>query len=171
MKTTNFGTRLMISDCGGLITPLPGQTYYIELTKAIKEAKTKIDIIQYQWNFYIGQPNNTVQILNQVIINRLRKGLRCRVILNREGRGQQLTNINMKASRYLKEAGAIVKLGRTFPITHAKLWIIDDGVSILGSHNLSGRSFTVNNEASVLIKSRQVANEYRRYFEAIWNTI
>jgi len=171
MKTTNFGTRLMVTDSGGLITPLPGQTYYMELLKSIKEAKTKIDIMQYQWNFYIGQPNNPVQILNQTLLNKIRRGLKCRIILNREGRGQHLTAINMRAYRYLKEAGAIIKMGRISPITHAKLWLIDDGISILGSHNLSGRAFTVNNEVSVLIKSRPVANEYRRYFEAIWQTI
>lgn len=77
--------------------------------------------------------------------------------------------INMKASQYLSEAGAQVKFTRTFPITHAKLWVFDDDITILGSHNLSNRSVTVNNEASALIKSRVVAREFKRYFEALWS--
>lgn len=171
MKTTNFGTRLLVEDCGCIATPLSGQTYYPELKRSIKEAKTKIDIMQYQWNFYIGQPNNPVQIINQELIKKIRNGVKCRILLNREGRAQHLTAINMKASQYLKEAGAIVKMGRIHPITHAKLWLIDDGISILGSHNLSGRAFTVNNEVSIKVKSRPVTNEYRRYFESLWQTI
>lgn len=171
MKTTNFGVRLMEKDIGGLITPLPGQTFYNELNEAIKQTKNKIDIMQYQWNFYPGKKENRVQIINQTLIYKLRQGIKCRILMNREGRGQHLTAINMKASRYLSEAGAIIKMGRINPITHAKLWIIDDDISILGSHNLSNRAFTVNNEVSVIIKSRPVANEYRRYFEAIWQTI
>lgn len=171
MKTTNFGTMLMMEDMGCIATPLPGQTYYPELIKSIKEAKTKIDIMQYQWNFYIGQPDNPVQKLNQELIYKIRNGLKCRILLNREGRAQHLTAINMKAGQYLKEAGATIKMGRINPITHAKLWLIDDGISILGSHNLSGRAFKVNNEVSIKVKSRPITNEYRRYFDAIWNTI
>lgn len=171
MKTTNFGTRIMVKDCESRVTPLPGKTYFIELVEAIKQARFNIDVMQYQWNFYIGQPDNPVQILNQTLIRKIRNRVKCRVLLNKEGRAQQLTAINMKASRYLSEAGAKVKFGRTFPITHAKLWLIDDDITLVGSHNLSGRAFTVNNEASVLIKSKAVSMEFRRYFDILWGRV
>lgn len=171
MKTTNFGTRLLIRDCLGKITPLPGQTYFISLMEEIGKTKHSIDIIQYQWNFYIGKPNNPVQQFNQLILHKIRRGIKCRILLSREGRGQHLTDINMKASQYLKEAGAKVKLGRVFPITHAKLFLIDDTLSFIGSHNLSGRAFTVNHETSALINSREVNQEYTRYFEVLWNRL
>ena len=171
MKTTTFGTRSMIKDCAGLITPLPGQTFFLSLIDEIAKTKLTLDIIQYQWNFYLNQPDNPVQKLNQTLLNKIRGGIKCRILLNKEGRGQHLTAINMKASRYLIEAGAVVKFGRTFPITHSKLWLIDDDLSFVGSHNLSGRSFTVNNEVSALINSRPVLMEYRRYFESIWDRL
>ena len=171
MKTTTFGTMLMTENCEGLITPLPGQTFFKKLFDVVGAAKFSIDIIQYQWNFYISQPNNPVQQLNQLLLNKIRSGVKCRILLNKEGRGQHLMAINMKASRYLSEAGALVKFGHTFPITHAKLWLFDDDLSVLGSHNLSGRSFTVNNEVSVLINSRPVCNEYRRYFDVLWSRL
>ena len=161
----------MVEDVNAIVTPLPGQTYYLKLIDEIKKAKFNIDVMQYQWNFYIGKPNNPVQKLNQALINQIRNNKKCRVLMNKEGRAQQLTAINMKASRYLGEAGAVVKFGHTFPITHAKLWLIDDDISILGSHNLSGRSFTVNNEVSILIKSKEVCQEFRRYFDSIWGLL
>ena len=171
MKTTNFGTRLLTSGCPGTITPLPGKTYFIELMDQIATARFSIDIMQYQWNFYIRKPNNPVQKFNQLLLQKVRSGVKCRVLLNKEGRAQQLTVINMKASKYLKEAGAIVKFGRTFPITHAKLFLIDDNLSFVGSHNLSGRAFTVNNEVSALIDSKPVTQEYRRYFDVLWSRL
>ena len=161
----------MVSNCPGTITPLPGQTYFPAVLEAIRSAKLEVDVMQYQWNFYPGKPDNPVQQLNSLLTEKMRGGLKVRVLLNKEGRGQHLTDINMRAFKYLAEAGASVKFGRTFPITHAKLWLIDDDTAILGSHNLSGRSFTVNNEVSALINSRAVCMEFRRYFEVLWSRL
>lgn len=168
MKTTNFGTMLMVEDEKSLVTPLPGKTFINVLIKTINETKYSLDVIQYQWNFYPGKPDSLIQKLNRAVLAQAEAGKKVRVLLNKEGRGAHLTAINMKAGRYLGEAGINVKLGRTFPITHAKLWIFDDDAVILGSHNLSNRSVTVNNEASAFIKSRGVAREYKRYFDLLW---
>ena len=168
MKTTNFGTMLMVKDSQSLVTPLPGQTYIDVLIETINQAKYSLDIIQYQWNFYPGKPKSQIQVLNRTIFARAGSGIKMRVLLNKEGREQHLMAINMKAAQYLGEAGIAVKFGHTFPITHAKIWIFDDDSVILGSHNLSNRSVTVNNECSALIKSREAAMEYKRYFNILW---
>ena len=159
----------MIENAQSLVTPLPGQTFIKKLIETINNTKYSLDVIQYQWNFYSGKPNSEIQKLNRTVMGRGEAGKKIRILLNKEGRGAHLTAINMKAKRYLGEAGIKVKMGRTFPINHAKLWIFDDDEVILGSHNLSTRSVTVNNEASVLIKSREVAVEFKRYFNLIWN--
>lgn len=161
----------LVNDCPGTITPLPGQTLYPALLEAIRSCKLEVDAMQYQWNFYVNSPNNPVQVVNQTLMGKVRGGVKCRVLLNKEGRGQHLMAINMLASRFLGEAGVSVKFGRTFPITHAKLWLFDDDVTLLGSHNLSGRSLTVNNEVSVLVKSKEVTGEFRRYFNALWDRL
>ena len=103
MKTTNFGNRIMIEDCESFVTPLPGQTFFNVLDKTIANTKLNIDIMQYQWNFYTGKPDDPVQMFNQTLLNKIRNGVKCRVLLNKEGRGQHLTAINMKASRFLSE--------------------------------------------------------------------
>jgi len=159
----------MVEDTQALVTPLPGQTYIISLIDAINRAKYSIDVIQYEWYFYPGKPECKIQQLNRTILARAQSGIKMRVLLNKEGREQHLMVINMSASKYLTEAGVCVKFGRTFPINHAKLFVFDDDEVILGSHNLSNRSVTVNSECSALIKSREVAVEFKRYFEALWN--
>jgi len=159
---------LMVENAQSLVTPLPGQTFIKELIKTINETKYSLDVIQYQWNFYPGKHESLIQKLNRAVLAKTEGPFKMRVLLNKEGRGAHLTEINMRASRYLGEAGISVKMGRTFPINHAKLWIFDDDVVILGSHNLSNRSVTVNNEASALIRSREVAVEFKRYFNLLW---
>lgn len=171
MKTTNFGTALMVEDSPCLVTPLPGQTYIKKLIDSVNAAKYSIDIIQYQWNFYPFKPQCLLQQLNRTVLAKIQGGVKCRVLLNKEGRAPQVTVVNQNASRFLSEAGAVVKFGRSFPITHAKLFIFDDDAVILGSHNLSTRAITVNNESSALIKGRGVAVEFRRYFDALWSCI
>lgn len=171
MKTTNFGTALMVEDVPCFVTPLPGQTYIKKLIESVANAKYSIDIIQYQWNFYPFKPKCLLQQLNRTVLAKIQTGTKVRVLLNKEGRAPQVTVVNMNASRFLGEAGAVVKFGRSFPITHAKLWVFDDDSVILGSHNLSTRAITVNNESSALIKGRAVAVEFRRYFDSLWSTL
>lgn len=168
MKTTNFGTRLMVEDSESLVTPLPGQAFIGALIDAVNSAKYSLDVIQYQWRSYRDKPKSEVQKLNRAILARARAGLKVRVLLNKEGRGAHLTAINLKTAEVLRGAGVEVRFARSFPTTHAKLWILDDDAVILGSHNISNRSVTVNNEASALIKSRTVAMEFKRYFGEIW---
>ena len=168
MRTTTFGTMLLVKDSPCLVTPLSGQTFITELIETVNRAKYSIDIIQYQWNVYPDQPQSHIQRLNRTLLARAGAGIKMRVLLEKGGSERHLTEINMKAAGVLGEAGIIVKLGRTFPITHAKLWIFDDDEVILGSHNLSNRSVTVNWEVSALIKGRAVAVEYKRYFDSLW---
>lgn len=158
----------MTHDVPAFVTPLPGQTFIDSLVDTVNKTKSSIDIIQYEWYFYPGKPQCEIQRLNRTVLEKANSGIKMRVILNKEGREQHLMAINMQTARFLGEAGVVVKFGLTFPINHAKLWIFDDDAVILGSHNLSNRAVTVNNEVSALIKSREVAMEYRRYFDLLW---
>lgn len=162
---------MLVEDAKSLVTPLSGQTFIKKLVECVANAKYSIDIIQYQWNFYPGKPKSQVQKLNRTVIDKAKGGTKLRVLLAKEGRDQHLTTINLQAKKYLEEAGAKVKFGRTIPIVHSKSWLIDDDMVLLGSHNLSNRSVTVNVETSVLIKSRAVTREFKRYFGLIWDTI
>ena len=171
MKTDNFGVRLLIQDSPALITPLSGRAYIGKLTETILNCKFALDILQYQWNFYISKPDCEIQKLNRTIIEKAQNNIKIRVILAKEGRDNHLTTINSLASKFLTEAGAKVKFGFTYPIVHSKLFIIDDDTFILGSHNLSTRSISVNWETSILIKSKAGALEFRRYFNSLWDLL
>ena len=179
MKTTHFGTMLLLKDAPARATPLSGRTYIDNLIPLIKESRFSLDVIQYQWNFYLHKKpyhaskpccksGSLIQLLNNTVLAAVRRGVKLQVLLNKEGGLPQSTAINQRSHRILSEAGARVKFGRSFPVTHAKMWLIDDDISILGSHNLSERSVTVNDEVSILIRSKEVNQELKRYFKLLF---
>ena len=163
-----FQSRVAEPSAAAHVTPLPGGTYIQRLRQVLGEAKTNIDIMQYQWNWYPHKPESTIQKLNQEILGCMRRGVKIRVIMNQEGAGHRLTTINLNTKNNLEAAGAKIKLGQRIPIVHAKYWIIDDDICILGSHNLSQRSVTSNDEVSAEIRSREFVREVKNYFELAW---
>jgi len=169
MKTNNFGVRLLVEDIPALITPLPGKSYVNKLISCITNTHFSIDIIQYQWHFHPQKPELELQKINRAVIVQAQNNIKMRVLLSKEGRGSSLTAINMQAKQFLSEAGVRVKFGYTYPIVHSKLWIFDNETFILGSHNLSSRSITVNWETSIFVKSKAGALEFSRYFDSLWS--
>lgn len=161
---------ILLSDpipCG--VYPLAGVSYVDLLPKLIGEATQTIDVIQYSWHWYKFKENSSVTKLSRAVLNAPRRGVKVRVLLNKEGPSNPLTAINAEAQKYLQEAGCVVKFGPSFPVTHAKLWLFDDDLVVLGSHNLSERSCLHNDETSVLMDSRQVLKYYKDYFELLWS--
>jgi len=169
MKIGVFPTRLMVENVDAIVTPLPAGAYLQKLNEVIGGAKHHVDVIQYQWNWYPFKPNDPLQKFNNGVVGTIRRGVKFRVILDTEAVGHRITTVNNQAKRNLVNAGAHVKFGARFPITHAKIFIVDDDLVILGSHNLSSRSVTANDECSIFVNARTVASEYRRYFDTIWN--
>ena len=170
---------LLLKDASALVTPLAGRTFIDNLIPCIQTARFSLDVIQYQWNFYphkkiysatrpCCKDGSLIQLLNHTVLAAIFRGVKLQALLNKEGGLPQVTQINQRTHRILSEAGGKIKLSRSFPITHAKLWLIDDDISILGSHNLSERSVTVNDEVSVLIKSKEVNQELKRYFKLLF---
>ncbi len=168
MRANYFPTRLLVENCQSLVTPLSGGAYIQKLLEAVGGAQSSIDAIQYQWNFYPHKPDSPMQELNTAVMGASRRGVKVRVQLNMESYSHNLSAINTRAKTNLSNAGVSVKFSPQFPIMHSKIFLIDDDITILGSHNLSHRSVTVNDETSVLIKSRDVCMEFRRYFELLW---
>ena len=72
--------------------------------------------------------------------------------------------INQLAYEALKKGGIDVSYDSPEKITHTKLVVVDECITILGSHNWSTMAIRANNESSVLIKSHKVAREYLKSY-------
>jgi len=150
------------------VTPLTGSFFYNELIKAIDESKLWIKVVQYQWKWNIHQRHSLVQRLGEAVLNAQKRGVLVSVILDQEAPNHHLTRINRVAGDHLARGGCQVKMYPSSVLVHTKLWVIDGRVVFIGSHNISTRSLSVNEETSVLIKSVPIACYFKEYFEVLW---
>jgi len=152
------------------VYPLIGGYYFDELIKSIDEAKTSIFVIQYQWKWTSHQQNSKVQKLGAGIYNAKNRGVNVSVILNRESPIRSLTKINRVTSENLIKFGCDVRMIKTVSILHTKMWVIDGQYIFIGSHNISGRALSINEEVSVKIESKLMAKYMLIYFNNLWQS-
>lgn len=159
MAVVRDGARVQVYSGGGypkLIVPL------------LQQAKGSIDCSQYVWRWYTRTSKRHVMGLSYALIEAARRGVQCRVLLNREARRNPVTRYNEKTARHLAPAGVKVKLGRTGKADHAKLWIIDKQILVVGSHNMTARSMTCNWEMGAIIWNELAARDAAALFEKRW---
>jgi len=148
--------------------PLLGAYFFNEIIKQIDNAKIGIYSVQYQWKWNIYERHSKVQQLGDAIIRAKKRNVEIKVILNQESPNRNLSKINGITCNQLACAGVQVKMLRTPSLLHTKLWIFDSEYSVIGSHNISGRSLSINEEASVLIQDKHFAIFMQTYFNNLW---
>ncbi len=151
-----------------LVTPLIGAIYYRELIKAIDESKLWVKVVQYQWKWNIHQRHSLVQRLGEAILRAQKRGVAVSVVLNQESPNHHLTKINRVAGDSLVRGGCQVRMYRSSVLVHTKMWVIDGRLVFVGSHNISTRALSVNEETSVKIESAPIARCFKSYFERLW---
>lgn len=151
------------------ITPLVNENYFNITLSEIKNARSSISIVLYEFKWY--ESNNTVIQLRNALIDSAKKNVSIRMILDQSqwmGQVTELSKENKKTGDYLAENGIQVKYDSMKITTHDKMLIIDGKTVILGSHNWGSSALTKNNEASVMIKDQEIAEYYGAYFENLW---
>lgn len=145
-----------------------GGEYVTVMKQLLAGAQGEILVAQYAWIWYHHSPQRRVHQITLAALAAARRGVKMRVLLNREQPRHRLTQENVKMATRLGEAGAKVKLGRLGVVEHAKFWVIDKRVLVTCSHNLSTRSVTANAELGVVVYSELAARDAARYFERLW---
>lgn len=141
--------------------------YYDELMEVLPEAKKSIYVMMYLIN-YKGKPGYPVNDLVNLLVDAHKRGVKVTVLLESASEGS-LMKANRRAAKFLKKKGIDVRIYPIFPIMHVKLVLIDDYISIVGSHNWTIASTCSNTESALLVKSKQIAKEYEQYFKKSYN--
>ena len=94
------------------------------------------------------------------------KGVDVKIILDASQAHSQYSKI-----KQLRESGIQVKVENYAGKLHSKSIIIDDKISIIGSMNFSKSGQNINDENVLIIKNNGLAEDYRHYFEYLWDKI
>lgn len=164
-----------------IVYPLPAEDveiindrdYFPRVHELLQNAKKSIYVIMFSSYYYDRYPNSPSNILLRDLADAKRKGLDVRVILEQ---GEPLSSglfrkkkiqpeQHERVVQFLKQNNVPYILDSPDVTTHAKLIIVDETYTVIGSTNWSYSALTKNNETAVVIRSPDVAKFYIEYFK------
>jgi phosphatidylserine/phosphatidylglycerophosphate/cardiolipin synthase-like enzyme len=141
--------------------------YFQVAKKMIQEAKHSIQVMMFEMGYYDRSPNTPSNLLIRELINARKRGVKVEVLLEvREG-ADRTAKRNRYTGKILSDGGVDVIYDSLFRTTHAKWMVVDGKLTLLGSTNWTYYALTNNHEASVLIRSKQVAKAVVDYFNQV----
>jgi len=141
--------------------------YFQVAKKVIQEAKFSIQVMMFEMEYYDKYPQSPSNLLIKDLINARKRGVKVEVILEvREGRDRTAER-NRDTGKILSNGGVEVIYDPLFKTTHAKCMVVDGRLILLGSTNWTYSALSNNNEVSVLIRSKELANELIDYFNRV----
>ena len=152
---------------------IPTDTEYITADKyfetaltEINSAKVSIYLVMYLVSVSPNQPEAQPSQLLKALVKAKDRGVNVKVILDQSINFESdsldeaiLTNKNQQSYEFLKRSGVPVFFDESQTFTHTKCVVIDGETVLLGSTNWSKSALSRNNEANVLIRSKELAQE------------
>lgn len=134
-------------------------TVYGEISRELSQAKKEI-LISSPWITYIveelssfkkkgGKKNIDIKVITRLIKEDIENGI-----------------TDLEKFRVLKDTfGADIRYNNDL---HAKMVIVDNSVAIISSANLTKKGLSVNYEAGICLKDKDMVNKVAQFFNDIW---
>lgn len=135
---------------------LIGREYPDEVIESVKNAKSSVRILMYDWRWYSSQPGARIQKLNQEIVKAVKRGVEVSAVLNNNSILNILKNNGIKA--------VVTNASRTM---HSKMVIIDERILFIGSHNFTVNGFELNHEMSLKLEDQKIINRCNNFFRGV----
>lgn len=147
---------------------LNNQDYFEAVHEALSKAKDSIYIVMYEARYYRRYYSTPTNDLIEDLSKAKERGVKVIVILEQsKDFGESNSKKNFETGEFLKNRRVEVYYDDLYTLTHNKLIVIDCYITIVGSTNWSYYALSKNNESNVLIKSKEVAEEFIRYFNLL----
>jgi phosphatidylserine/phosphatidylglycerophosphate/cardiolipin synthase-like enzyme len=141
--------------------------YFQVAKKMIQEARHSIQVMMFEMGYYDEYPMALSNLLVRELINAEKRGVKVEVILEVKEGEDRTTERNRQTGKILSEGRVEVIYDSPSKTTHAKLMIVDGKLSLLGSTNWTYYALSSNNEASILVRSKEVAKAFVDYFNRV----
>jgi len=132
---------------------LIGNQYPKELVSRINSATKNIYVFMYDWRWYKNDFACDMSQINQALVRAVRRGVKVNAILNSNEVIETLKSLGINAVKWNENK-----------LMHAKAVIIDEWVSVVGSHNFSESAMGLNLEISQISEDEYTAKKIITYF-------
>lgn len=151
------------------VAVLYNDVYFESLLESLAAATSSISVLMFFFP-YDGRRTGavTTRVFNALIGAHERDAV-VQVVLDRDREDQKYgtRHINANTIRALRRAGIDARFDSRDHVTHSKIITIDDRLTFIGAHNLSNSSSYLYEEASLLIRSAEVAEYYRTFIAEV----
>lgn len=137
--------------------PREGQDAQAELIKIIRSADKTLDMAIYSF---------TDMDIADAVVACAGRGVPVRVISDKTQSGNEYQK---KVLDRLKKEKIPVKVDAHSGIMHLKVTIADGKTATTGSYNYTKSADQVNDEVFVVLRDEDLAQEFEREFESMWN--
>lgn len=148
----------------GSILTLNDRDYFKNVDCILRNADENIYVAVFSMQYHPEYNYSPTEALLDNLIEANNAGIDVRVIADE-------VFTKAKTMDYLSSNGVDVRYDGKGNSMHAKMIVVDRKYVIIGSTNWAYHALTKNKEASMMIHSEKVAEEYADYFEDIWKDL
>lgn len=152
------------------VDPVVGSSFFDKAAHLIDNARESISICIFTARYYRGQSRNPINSLFNALRRAANRGVNVKILLNQNFSDSQADLHNRFIAQYFKAKNFQAAMGGKSTRIHAKLILIDNHITIIGSHNYSARAHKSNFETSVIIRSPEITLAFMNEFERLWKS-
>jgi hypothetical protein len=144
--------------------PTTDNNYFPVVHNLLKLAMHSIQAIIFHAKVNLRKKSDKATALLQDMADASKRNCDVRILLNTSSKKSVLTRHNLLTKDFFKSTMVETRTTNKTRLAHSKLIIIDNEITIIGSHNLSERSLSRNRETSLVINSLTLAKKFQEYF-------
>ncbi len=141
--------------------------YVPNLIKLFDMAEKSIDAVIYQTRYYEEYPDGVNRKLYKALIRAAERGVKVRIICDQSSWNISSSLKNEEFAKFMRQYSIEVYFEPADVTTHSKIVVVDTLYTVVGSMNWSFYALEKNNECSVIVKSKENAEVYQRYFDRL----
>lgn|GEM_PF-401421 len=152
---------------GDKVLLLGNDDFFTALHGAVKKAQKSIHLSMFLFKIS-SYESNRANIILDALASAAGRGVSVSVLLEESNREDDFVTVeNRKSAEKLKKRGVTVRFDSPKRTTHTKAVVIDSRYVFIGSHNFTHSAFRYNNELSLLIDSKVLAEKTLDYMKDI----
>jgi len=149
------------------VYPVNNRSYVPNIIKLFDNAKKTIHILMLEGNYFPDRQDGINMQLYNAMFAAVKRNVEVVVIIDQSDFNMNQSKKNLLMGEFFRENGVDVLYDDPSVTTHSKTLMVDSLYTVVGSTNWSYYALEKNNESSVIIKSKAVAESYENYFEEL----
>lgn len=138
------------------------------LIKLINNSSCTIDVCSYYWRLNKKKKHDPGTEVVEAVIRASWRGVTVRVLLNNFKPMSNIARHNRITAEALGMKNIDVRFCSSKRLSHAKVWIFDSQVVVLGSHNITKAASQTSSEVSLAISSKVLVRRFNEFFMGLY---